>query len=71
MRRPSSPTEERPSRERWALAGLWVLVLAPVVAHGIWRPVLEALGGAGDALAVSLAAVAVAGAVVGAAARWP
>ena len=47
-------------RERLALAGLWTLTLAPVLAHGIWRPVLQALGADGDAVAVTWAALAVA-----------
>jgi hypothetical protein len=58
-------------RERLALAGAWVLILAPVVAHGLWRPLLLGLGAIGDAGWISLAALVVALAVVAGQAWWP
>lgn len=60
-----------PARERLALAGAWLLILAPVVAHGVWRPLLLGLGAVGDAGWISVAALAVALVVVAAQALWP
>jgi hypothetical protein len=61
------------SPERLALAGGWALLLAPMAVHMVWRPALHALGGTGgDALLLSLAALAVGlAAVLGSAAARP
>jgi hypothetical protein len=48
------------SRERLGFLGLVALTLAPVVAHGVWRPVATALGAGGDAAHVTAAALGVA-----------
>lgn len=53
-----------PSPERLALAAGWALVLAPVIAHAIWRPLLVELGADGDAGLVTIAALGVATAAV-------
>lgn len=66
-----SPANGSPPRERLALAGAWLLILAPVVAHGLWRPLLLGLGADGDAAWISLAALVVAIAVVVGHAIWP
>ncbi len=50
--------------ERPAFGALWALLLAPVIAHGLWRPLLHMLGPAGDAATLTFAALAVSGAVV-------
>jgi hypothetical protein len=52
------------SFERSAFAALVAVLLAPVVAQGLWRPVVHLLGPAGDAGLVTGAAVAIAVAVV-------
>lgn len=52
------------SRERAAFGALIAVLLAPVVAHGLWRPMVHVFGPAGDAGAVTSAAVAIAVAVV-------
>lgn len=57
--------EVRPRRlERAAFGALCVLLLAPVLAHGLWRPLLHVLGPSGSARAVTLSALAVSGAIV-------
>lgn len=66
-----SPANGSPPRERLALAGAWLLILAPVVAHGLWRPLLLGLGADGDAAWISLAAIVVALAVVAGHVIWP
>ena len=48
------------SRERAAFGALIAVLLAPVVAHGLWRPMVHVFGPAGDAGAVTSAAVAIA-----------
>jgi hypothetical protein len=60
-----------PARERLALAGAWMLILAPVVAHGLWRPLLYRFDTVGDAAWISLAALVVALVVVTGHAVWP
>lgn len=49
-----------PSPERLALAGGWALILAPVLAHAVWRPLLVGLGTTGDAGLITLASLAIA-----------
>lgn len=66
-----APSNVTPARERLALAGAWLLILAPVVAHGLWRPLLLGLGAVGDAGWISLAALVVAVVVVAGHAVWP
>ncbi|PRQ09116.1 glycosyltransferase family 87 protein [Enhygromyxa salina] len=57
-----------PPRERLAFAAVWALILAPVVAHGLWRPLIVGLGSSGEAGWITIAALVVAAAaVVG---RW-
>ena len=48
------------SRERLGVAGVWVLIGAPMMAHGLWRPLEQALGSGGDAGWVTWAALVVA-----------
>lgn len=56
----------RPGRawERWAFAGAWIVMLAPVLAQALARPSLAALGLAPEAPALTLAAWLVALVVV-------
>lgn len=49
--------------ERPAFASLVALLLAPFLGHGLWLPLVHVLGPAGDAAAVTMAALAVGGAV--------
>ncbi len=51
---------ENGSAERIGLTALAALLLAPVVAHGAWRPLGHVSGAAGDAVPVTCAALAVA-----------
>ncbi|MBL9100660.1 MAG: DUF2029 domain-containing protein [Myxococcales bacterium] len=51
------------SSERSAFGALVAVLLAPVVAHGVWRPLVHALGPSGDAGSITAAAVAIAAAV--------
>jgi hypothetical protein len=60
-----------PAFERLAFAGAWLLILAPVVAHGVWRPLLLGLGAVGDAGWCSFAALAVALVGVAGHVSWP
>ncbi|PRP90215.1 hypothetical protein ENSA5_66760 [Enhygromyxa salina] len=60
--------QPRPSPERLALAALWALILAPVVAHGLWRPLIVGLGSSGESGWITIAALVVAAAAVGG--RW-
>ena len=53
--------ERIPSLERLAFGALWALLLAPVLAHGLWRPLVHVLGPAGSAGAITGAALAVSG----------
>ncbi len=55
---PGSPAP-RESLERTAFGALVALLLAPVVAHGAWRPWVHVLGPAGTAMEVTLAALLV------------
>lgn len=52
------------SAERSAFAAILALLLAPVVAQGLWRPLVHLFGPAGDAASITGAALAVSGAVV-------
>lgn len=52
------------SRERSAFGALVVMLVAPVVAQGLWRPMVHLFGPAGDAGSVTGAAVAIGLAVV-------
>lgn len=52
------------SRERSAFGALLAVLLAPVVAQGLWRPMVHVFGPAGDAASVTGAAVASAVAIV-------
>ncbi len=52
------------SRERSAFGALMAVLLAPVVAQGLWRPIVHVFGPAGDAGSVTGAAVVIAVAVV-------
>ncbi|MFV8752627.1 glycosyltransferase family 87 protein [Nannocystaceae bacterium ST9] len=56
---------------RLSLVGVWSLILAPVVAHGLWRPLLVGLDGDGDARWITLAALLVATAALLGQGRWP
>jgi len=51
------------SLERPAFAALWAVLLAPVLAHGLWRPLLHLGGRSGTASAVTFSALAVSGTV--------
>lgn len=51
-----------------ALAAGWALLVAPVIAHTLWRPLLVAFSGSGDAAHVTVASLGVA--LVGVAALW-
>lgn len=51
------------SLERPAFGALWVVLLAPVLAHGLWRPLLHLGGRSGTATAVTFSALAVSGTV--------
>ncbi len=60
----SAETTQPPHRhERSAFVGLVALLLAPIIAHGLWRPLLHVLGSAGDASAITLWSLAT-GAVI-------
>ncbi|MFI5297931.1 MAG: glycosyltransferase family 87 protein [Polyangiales bacterium] len=48
------------SRERVGFLGLVSLTLAPVICHGVWRPIATVLGASGDAAHLSIAALGVA-----------
>ncbi len=52
------------SRERSAFGALVVLILAPIVAQGLWRPLGHVLGTTGSAGAITGAALAIGGATV-------
>lgn len=53
-----------PSTERLALAAGCALILAPVVAHTIWRPLLVGFGATGDAGWITLGSLVVAAVAV-------
>jgi hypothetical protein len=67
----NAPATETRARERLALAGAWLLILAPVVAQSLWRPLLLGLGAVGDAAWISFAALVIALIVVAGHALWP
>jgi hypothetical protein len=52
------------SPERSAFGGLVALLLAPLVAQSLWRPLVHVFGPAGEAASITGAALAVSGAVV-------
>lgn len=52
------------SRERSAFAAVVALLLAPVIAHGLWRPLVHVFGPWGDAGTVTGAALAISGVIV-------
>jgi len=57
--------------ERSAFAALWAFLLAPVIAQGVWRPLLHIFGPSGKASAVTVSALAVSGTIVVARALRP
>ncbi|KIG15116.1 hypothetical protein DB30_06024 [Enhygromyxa salina] len=65
---PAADKGQSPAAERVVLAGAWGLILAPVLAHGLWRPLIAALDTSGNAAWVTIAALVVA--AVGAVATW-
>jgi len=64
---PDAPASDSSrSLERPAYGALWAFLLAPVMAQGLWRPLLH-FGGAGgraSAMAITIAALGVCGAIV-------
>lgn len=58
------PKASGASLERRALVALVVLLLASVLAHGLWRPLVHFLHSAGDAASVTGAALAVAAVIL-------
>jgi hypothetical protein len=50
--------------ERPAFGALWAFLLAPVVAQGLWRPLLHYVGPSGSARTVTLCALGVSAAIV-------
>lgn len=66
------PDDPRPtSFERPAFLVLCVCLTAPVLAHGLWRPLLHIFGPSGGAGAITLAALAISGAMGAARALRP
>ena len=58
------PIDDRPRRiERAAYVLLWLLLLTPVLAHGLWRPLVHVFGSAARAPTMTLAAVVIGAAV--------
>lgn len=62
----SSPQNDAPPRslERSAFTALVVLLAAPVIAQGLWRPLCHVFGSCGSAGSVTAAALALGGAMV-------
>lgn len=61
-----NPTKNQaPSRhvERTAFGALWVFLFSPVIAHGLWRPLVHIFGPAGSAATVTMGALAIGGVV--------
>jgi len=60
------PQTDAPPRslERPAFAVLCAFLLAPVITHGVWRPLVHVLGPSGDAAAVTGAGLAVSGVAI-------
>lgn len=57
--------DERPRHlERPAFGALWAFLLAPVIAHGMWRPLLHVFGSSGKATSLTFSALAVSGTIV-------
>ena len=52
------------SLERPAFGALWALLLAPIIAHGVWRPLAHVFSPSGRASVVTIAALAVSGTIV-------
>ncbi len=64
---PDAPTvHSSRSLERPAYGALWAFLLAPVMAQGLWRPLVHFLGAGGgaSAIAITIAALVVCGSVV-------
>lgn len=59
------------SLERTAFVALVVSLVAPIVAQGLWRPLVHVLGPEADAAVVTWAALAIAGTIVGVRALAP
>lgn len=57
--------EQAAGVERLAFTGLVAVLLAPVIAQGLWRPLTHFLGGSGDAAGVTGAALVLAGVTLG------
>lgn len=58
---PDAPTR---SLERHAFVALVAFLLAPVLAHGLWRPLVHIFGPSGDAATITVAALAISGVLV-------
>lgn len=50
--------------ERPAFGALCAFLLSPVIAHGLWRPLLHVFGPSGNASAITYSALALSGAIV-------
>lgn len=50
--------------ERTAFGALCTFLLAPVIAQGVWRPLIHFLGPSGDSAAITAAALVICGAVI-------
>lgn len=57
-------TDRSPSLERLALGSLVVLLLAPVIAQGLWRPLVHVVGSAGNAPSITYASLAIGAAIL-------
>ncbi len=53
--------EATESLERWAYVSLVALLLGPVVAHGLWLPLVHVVGPAGSASSITGSALAISG----------
>lgn len=58
---PDPPTR---SLERHAFVALVAFLLAPILAHGLWRPLVHIFGPSGDAATITVAALAISGVLV-------
>lgn len=58
---PAQPDDPPRSPERRAFVALLALLLAPVLAQGLWRPLVHIFGPAGDAATITVAALAISG----------
>lgn len=68
---PQTDDPHPPSFERPAFLVLCALVIAPVLAHGLWRPLLHVFGSSGGAGAITVAALAISGVMAGTRALRP